>query len=141
MNEYLTVLQKYAVFHGRARRKEYWMFVLFNTGITFAIGFVSGLLMREQGVTIIVFLLPIPSRDFGLSMGEQSATIVSNIYAFAVLVPGIAVMVRRLHDIGKSGWWLLIVFVPIVGAIVLLIWSIRDSQPGSNQYGLNPKGL
>ncbi|MDR1268788.1 MAG: DUF805 domain-containing protein [Planctomycetaceae bacterium] len=117
MNEYLTVLQKYAVFHGRARRKEYWMFVLFNTGIAYTIGFVSGLLMGEQGI------------------------IVDSIYAFAVLVPGIAVMVRRLHDIGKSGWWSLIVFVPIVGAIVLLIWSIRDSQPGSNQYGLNPKGL
>ena len=63
------------------------------------------------------------------------------IFALALLVPSIALAVRRLHDIGKSGWWYLIVFIPIIGILVLLYFFVLDSQPGSNQYGPNPKGM
>ncbi len=113
MNWYLEVLKKYAVFSGRARRKEYWMFVLFNVIISivlFAIDVVAG----TQG---ILYLL----------------------YNLAVLVPAIAVAIRRLHDTDKSGWWILIGLVPIVGGIWLLVLMVLDSKPGQNQYGVCPK--
>lgn len=114
MNWYIDVLKKYAVFSGRARRMEYWMFVLFNLIIAFVLGFVEGMV--------------------------GSPGILSMIYSLAVLVPSIAVSMRRLHDIGRTGWWLLIAFVPLIGAVVLLVFMVLDSQPGSNQYGPNPKG-
>ena len=113
MNWYLEVLKKYAVFNGRARRTEYWMFVLFNIIISFVLGFVEGLV----GGPGVIGLL----------------------YGLAVLIPGIAVAVRRLHDTDRSGWWLLIAFVPIIGAIVLLVFMVQDSKSGQNQYGTNPK--
>jgi len=119
MNWYLDVLKKYAVFGGRARRKEYWYFVLFNILISVLLGIidiVTGSFSPEAGLGLL-----------------------SGLYALAILIPGIAVSVRRLHDSGKSGWWLLIGIVPLVGAIVLLVFMVQDSLPGENQYGLNPK--
>lgn len=113
MNWYLEVLKKYAVFNGRARRKDYWMFFLFNIIIAFVLGFVEGLV----GGPGVIGLL----------------------YSLSVLIPGIAVSVRRLHDTERSGWWLLIAFVPIIGAIVLLVFMVQDSKSGQNQYGANPK--
>lgn len=113
MEWYISVLKKYAVFQGRARRKEYWMFVLFN----FIITFVLNLLSRFIGV-------------FG---------ILSGLYTLAVLIPSLAVCVRRLHDIGKSGWWLFIILVPLVGSILLIVWYCQDSQEGENAYGPCPK--
>lgn len=113
MNWYLEVLKKYAVFSGRARRKEYWMFVLFNLIISLVLGFVEGLV--------------------------GGPGIIGTIYGLAVLIPGIAVSVRRLHDTNRSGWWLLIAFVPLVGVIMLLIFMAADSTPGDNQFGSNPK--
>ena len=115
MNWYLEVLRKYAVFEGRAQRKEYWMFVLFNIIIAVALGFVEGLV--------------------------GSPGVISWIYSLAILIPGIAVTVRRLHDTSRSAWWLLIVFVPFIGSIVLLVFMILDSHPESNEYGENPKGI
>lgn len=113
MNWYLEVLKKYAVFSGRARRKEYWMFFLFNIIIAFGLGIIEGLI--------------------------GSPGIISSLYALAILVPGIAVTVRRLHDINRSGWSLLIGLIPVVGGIVLLIFMLQDTRPGDNQYGPNPK--
>ena len=113
MNWYLEVLKKYAVFSGRARRKEYWMFFLFNIIIIFVLGYVDGLFGR-----------------YG---------IVNTLYSLAILIPGIAVSIRRLHDTNRSGWWLLIGFVPIIGAIVLIVYMVQDSTPSENQYGANPK--
>ena len=113
MNWYLEVLKKYAVFEGRARRTEYWMFFLINIIIAFAIGFIEGLL--------------------------GSPGVVGIIYSLGVLIPGIAVAVRRLHDTDRSGWWLLIGFIPLIGAIVLLIFLVQDSTPDQNSYGSNPK--
>jgi len=113
MEWYLTVLKKYAEFSGRARRKEYWFFVLFNIIISFVLGLVDGF----------------------VGLGG----VLGGIYALAVLIPSIAVGVRRLHDTGRSGWWLLIGLVPIIGLIVLIVFMVGDSESGSNQYGPNPK--
>lgn len=121
MNWYLTVLKKYAVFKGRARRKEYWMFVLFN--IIFSI--VAMLLDNLLGTAFE-----------GIGYG-----LIYILYVLAVLIPGLAVTVRRLHDTGRNGWWILISLVPMIGAIWLLVLLIEDSQPGENQYGPNPKGV
>lgn len=115
MNWYMEVLKKYAEFNGRARRTEYWMFFLFNLIISFVLGFIEGL------------------------MG--GAGIIGMLYALAVLIPGIAVSVRRLHDTDRSGWWLLIAFVPLVGAIVLLVFMVQDSNPSANEHGDNPKAV
>lgn len=120
MNWYLAVLKKYAVFDGRARRKEYWLFVLFNLIIALVLGFIDG--------------------AAGLADPQSGYGPLGALYTLAVLIPGIAVSVRRLHDTDHSGWWLLICLVPIIGAIVLLVFMVRDSQPGQNQYGPNPKG-
>lgn len=118
MNYYIECIKKYAVFAGRARRKEYWMFFLFNLLVPLAIGFVCGLV--------------------GL---VEAAGAIGSLYTFALLLPGIAVTVRRLHDTGRSGWWMWIVLIPFVGAIVMFVFLCCDSQPGANAYGANPKGL
>ena len=119
MNWYLEVLKKYAVFSGRARRKEYWFFVLFNIIISIVLAVIDG-------VT-------------GSFSPEAGMGLLGGIYTLAVLIPGIAVSVRRLHDTERSGWWLLITLVPLIGAIVLLVFMVQDSKPGQNQYGANPK--
>ena len=113
MNWYLAVLKKYAVFSGRARRKEYWMFFLFNIIIAIVIGVVEGIV--------------------------GSPGVIGLIYSLAVLIPGIAVTIRRLHDTGRTGWWILIGFVPIIGAIVLLVFMVLEGDSGQNDYGANPK--
>jgi uncharacterized membrane protein YhaH (DUF805 family) len=105
MNYYLKVLQNYATFSGRARRKEYWMFVLFNFIFSLILGIVGGL---------------------------TKISIISNIYSLAVLIPAIAVGVRRMHDVGKSGWFLLI---PIYNFIL----TCTDGVKGDNEYGADPK--
>lgn len=119
MTWYLTVLKKYAVFSGRARRKEFWMFTLFN--IIFA-------------VVAVVLDNVLGTASEGLGYG-----LIYGLYSLAVLIPSLAVTVRRLHDVGKSGWWILISLVPLVG-LWLLVLLATDSQPGENKYGLNPKG-
>jgi len=113
MNWYLEVLKKYAVFSGRAQRMEYWMFFLFNFIIAFALGFIEGI--------------------FG------GPGILGTLYSLAVLIPGIAVTVRRLHDTDRTGWWVLIGLVPIIGFIVLLVFMVLDGTEGENKYGPNPK--
>lgn len=119
MNWWLTAMKKYVDFSGRARRKEYWMFVLFN--IIFSI------------VAIILDnLLGTANEDLGYGL-------IYGLFGLAILLPTLAVTVRRLHDIGKSGWWILISLIPIIGGIWLFILTVTDSQPGDNQYGPNPK--
>jgi len=119
VNWYLEVLKKYAVFAGRARRRELWSFVLCNVLISIALGiidYVTGTFHPAGGTGLLQAL-----------------------YGLAVLIPNIAVSVRRLHDINRSGWWLFIGLIPIIGSIILLIFVLKDSQPGENQYGPNPK--
>ena len=118
MNWYLEVLRKYAVFGGRARRKEYWMFAL---------------------VYVVIYIaLAIAERSFGL-VSELGIGMLSMLYALLHILPSIAVGVRRLHDTGRSGWWLLIVLVPLVGPIALIVFAVQDSEAGHNEYGPNPK--
>ena len=121
MNWYMEVLKNYAGFSGRARRKEYWYFVLFNTIISIVLVFADGITGTLSEVT---------------GMG-----LLGGIYALAVLIPSLAVSVRRLHDTDRSGWWLLIALVPLIGAIVLLVFLVLDSSSGQNQYGANPKDV
>ena len=119
MNWYIEVLKKYTEFSGRARRKEYWYFVLFNVIVTVIL-------------TMLDSILGLMSTDTGYG-------VLSGIYSLAVLLPALGVAIRRLHDIGRTGWWILIGFVPLIGLIVLIIFFVKDSQPGENQYGPNPK--
>lgn len=125
MNYYIKVLQQYADFNGRARRKEYWIYNIINS----IIGGLLFFLDRMLGTTI----------DF-LDLGEgNSLGILYLVYALFVFIPGLAVAVRRLHDVGKSGWMLLIALIPLIGAIWLLVLYLTDSNPGENKYGPNPK--
>jgi len=114
MNWYLEALRKYAVFSGRARRKEYWMFFLFNIIVAVIIGFVTGFIGAALGM--------------GTALSDPASTI----YSVAILIPSIAVGVRRMHDLGRSGWWIIFPFVN-------LVFLCLDSQPGENEYGPNPK--
>ena len=114
MSWYLEVLKKYAVFEGRARRKEYWYFTLFN-----AIFMALSLL-----ISLVLF-------DFTF--------ILVWIYILATMIPGLAVSVRRLHDTGRSGWLYLLFLIPLVGTILWLVFMAEDGTPGENQYGPNPK--
>ncbi len=113
MNWYLEVLKKYAVFSGRARRKEYWIFTLFNAIIALVLSGVESL------------------------FGSPGAIL--GLYCLGVIIPGFAVLVRRLHDTNRSGWWFFISFIPLIGIIILFVFTVQDSQPNENQYGPNPK--
>lgn len=120
MKWYLKVLKEYVNFNGRARRTEYWMFVLFNLLITLALGAIDGFLL-SQGI------LPFP--------------ILFIVYSLATILPSIGVLVRRLHDTNRSGWWYFISLVPLVGGFILLYFLVIDGTIGDNQYGINPKGV
>jgi len=119
MNWYLQALKKYATFSGRARRKEYWFYVLFYV--------------------IIIVVLSVIDGIIGMNMGGAGVGILTGIYILAVFLPTLAVLVRRLHDTGRSGWWFFIQLVPLVGFFILLYFLVSDSQPGTNAYGPNPK--
>ena len=129
VNWYIKVLKKYAVFSGRARRKEYWMFVLFN----FIFSLVASLL------DLVIFFTGLLGFGPLFVTGFVGFGLVSTVYSLAVLVPSLAVSVRRLHDIGRSGWYLLIVLIPFAGPIWFLVLTCLDSQAGDNKYGPNPK--
>ena len=119
MSWYLRVLKKYAVFSGRARRREYWFFLLFNILASIVLAIVDGVL--------------------GTLNQEAGLGLFSGLYSLAVLIPGLAVSVRRLHDTDHSGWWILIGFVPLLGAIVLLVFMFMGGTPGDNRFGPDPK--
>jgi len=108
-----SVLSQYATFSGRARRSEFWWFALF------------------------AFLLYIVAGIIDAAIGNQ---VVGLLVALALFIPSLAVTVRRLHDTGRSGWWILVGLIPLVGFIVLLVFEVQDSQPGTNNYGPSPKG-
>ncbi|MEV7568467.1 DUF805 domain-containing protein [Streptomyces tanashiensis] len=112
MNWYLDVLKKYAVFNGRARRKEFWMFELFNIIISIVLNVVD------------------------MSLDIQ---LLSLIYTVGIFLPSLAVTVRRLHDTGRSGWWVLIGLVPLVGFIVLIVFAATEGDQHQNEHGPNPK--
>lgn len=113
MNWYLDAWKNYVNFNGRARRTAYWMFVLFNIIAAIIVGVIDGIL--------------------------GTGGLLGSLYGLAVFLPWLALGVRRLHDTGKSGWLILVGFIPVIGWIVLLIFFVMDSQPGANEYGPNPK--
>jgi uncharacterized membrane protein YhaH (DUF805 family) len=124
---WMECFRKYATFSGRSRRAEYWSFTLAN----------------------IIIMIPLYMLAFGsaiMSGGTEAGgplgmvgMAIYVLYAISTLIPGIAVTVRRLHDTGRSGWWLLIGLIPLIN-LVLLVFMFLNSQPGSNEYGPNPKG-
>jgi uncharacterized membrane protein YhaH (DUF805 family) len=119
MNWFMTALKSYAVFSGRSRRSEYWYFALFYL-ILYAVcaiaDGISGSFDRASGIGIFTAILTL-----------------------ALLVPSLSVSVRRLHDTGRSGWWLLIGLIPVIGLIILLVCFTRDGEAGANRFGANPK--
>ena len=118
MSWFIAALKKYAIFRGRACRSEYWYFVLFYLLIHIVLGLMDGILGSQR---------------------REGAGLLGSLFALAMLLPTLAVAVRRLHDIGKSGWWLLVSLVPLIGGLIPLVFAVRDSEPGDNAYGPNPK--
>lgn len=121
MSWFLAVLRQYATFKGRARRKEYWMFVLCYVALYLALIIVDGLT---------------GTFDMGTERG-----LLSGLFLVATLLPSVAVAVRRLHDTDRSGWWLLLSLVPIVGQIGLLYFLIQEGDEGGNEYGPDPRSV
>lgn len=121
MNWYLKVLRQYADFNGRARRKEYWMFVLIN----------------------IMFMLVAMGFDNMLSIdfGGAGYGPIYLIYSLALVIPSFAVGIRRLHDTGRSGWMMLLSLIPLIGQIWLIVLFATEGNPGVNEYGSNPKEM
>lgn len=120
MKRYVEAFTKYAEFSGRSRREEYWMFVLFNflfSIVAFALDHIVGIAIPDIGYGPVYIL-----------------------YGLITIIPGLALAVRRLHDVGKSGWMLLIAFIPIIGSIWLLVLFATEGELRDNQYGPNPKG-
>ncbi|WP_439183191.1 DUF805 domain-containing protein [Carboxylicivirga taeanensis] len=118
MNWFIAALKKYADFSGRARRKEYWMFVVFYALFSFAAAIIDGLLISMAGIYF---------------------TPVLTLFALSMVIPTLAVSVRRMHDIGKSGAMILVSFIPIIGGIWFLIMAATEGTAGENQYGQDPK--
>jgi uncharacterized membrane protein YhaH (DUF805 family) len=118
VNYYFSAFRKYAVFKGRATRSEYWYFTLFN--ILAVLGF--GLIDQLMGTF-----------NFDAGYGPLSA-----IYTLAMILPGLGVSIRRLHDTGRSGWWFVITIIPIIGLLVFLFFALQDSDPNPNDYGESP---
>lgn len=115
MDWYLKVLKQYAEFNGRARRKEYWMFFLVSAIISWSI----------QGIAF--------------ATGINAISYIASIYGFAVFLPSIGVLVRRLHDVEKSGWFAFIILIPLVGIIWLIVLLATEGTQGPNKYGADPK--
>ena len=116
------ILKHYIDFNGRASRREFWFYVLF------------------QAIVIILASIVGGALDYVLGRSGVLSSAFTMIVVLGLIVPNLAVSIRRLHDIGKSGWFILISLVPVIGGIILIIFSLLDSQPGSNAYGPNPKG-
>lgn len=110
-----SCFNNYANFNGRARRSEYWYFFLFYAVISIVLS--------------------------ALARNSSIFSFISGIVSLALLIPNLAVSVRRLHDIGRSGWYYLISFIPVIGQIIMIVWFCQDSVPGTNMYGMNPKGI
>ncbi|GAA1702367.1 DUF805 domain-containing protein [Kribbella sp. NPDC056951] len=121
-----VITKRYAQFSGRARRKEFWMFAL----ISFVISIILGILDQLLGL------------DFKSGSGStavRSGGWLETIFGLAVLIPTIAVAVRRMHDKNRSGWWVLIWLIPCIGWIWFIVWQAQEGDAGDNQYGPDPK--
>ena len=131
---YKSMFKKYAQFNGRSRRSEYWLASVMNLIIIMAFYLIMFIPMMVDIV------------NYGEPTGATGGLMIVFgllifVYAVAVFVPSLAMSVRRLHDTGRSGWFLLLNLIPYIGGIIVFVFSVLDSQPGANQYGPNPKGL
>lgn len=117
MNEYLSVLKQYAVIQGRCRRKTYWLFVLVN-------------ILVSVVLTVLDTVL-----GFNIWLDEG---LLSTLYSLAILIPSITVSIRRLHDLDRSGWWLLLILLPFIGTLLLLIYFCFKGSEGPNRFGDDP---
>jgi uncharacterized membrane protein YhaH (DUF805 family) len=113
MNSYMAALRRYAEFSGRSRRSEFWIFALVNFLVSLALGLIEAVVGLPPSLSVI--------------------------YALFVLIPWIAVTVRRLHDTDRSGWWILVWFVPVIGFFVMLLFMILEGTKGPNRFGPDPK--
>ena len=116
-----TCFSKYCCFTGRARRSEYWYWVLFDFIVTFVVAFIGGFIQGVSGTE------------------SQITNVLTSIVSLAFLLPGLGVEVRRLHDIGKKGWFILLSLIPLVGAIILIVWACKPGDVGENAFGADPK--
>lgn len=114
------VTTKFATFSGRARRREFWLFTLFTWIVSFVLQIISVAASDSVALNVLV-------------------TVASLLFSLFIIIPGLALDVRRLHDTGRSGWWLLICLLPIIGAIVLLVFFCKAGTVGENEYGPDPK--
>jgi uncharacterized membrane protein YhaH (DUF805 family) len=117
MQWYTDVIKKYVEFSGRARRKEFWMFLLISVAIWLVLLIIDNL----------------------IGTGSRNGGLLSGLYSLAVLLPGLGLVWRRLHDTNRSGWWILIGLIPIAGPIILLVFYATEGEAGDNQYGPDPK--
>lgn len=119
MNYFTQPMKNAFNFSGRARRKEYWMFALFTA--------------------IISIVLMIIETLIGLEFTE-GVGVLSTLFSLVILIPSLSLLFRRLHDTGRSAAWILIALIPVIGGIVLFVFTVLDSQPQTNKWGPNPKG-
>ena len=124
MEWYLGVLKKYAVFDGRARRKEYWMFLLFHMIVVIGLLIINAIIISSVSES---------------TLAQVAVVLPMTVYMLGVLCPALGVTIRRLHDTGKSGWWIFISLVPVIGGLWFLYLMVIDGTPGDNQYGPSPK--
>ena len=138
LSGYLEVIRKYALFTGRARKREFWFYVLTTVLIVSAFYFATGLTMAwlEDG------FVRQGAFDFGwYELYLDVFTWTGRAYALYVVLPSLAVSARRLHDSGRSAWWVLLLFVPVVGVVTLIVLYCFDGEPGDNRYGPDPKRI
>jgi len=121
MNWYISVLKKYMVFNGRASRSEYWYFMLFYQIITIVLSIINQLIIQTENSTLIII-----------------SSLIVLAYILGFLLPALGVTIRRLHDINKSGWWMLVSIIPIIGFLILIYFLVQKGTDGENQYGKNP---
>ena len=119
-----TFWKRYRDFRGRSRRSEYWLIQLF---------------LVVTNIAVAIIDLALMGWDVDRFVANGGGGIVGLVWILVTIVPALAVLVRRLHDTGKSGWWALVGLLPLVGAIVLLVFTVTDSTPGENKFGLSPK--
>lgn len=119
MNYFLDALKNYVNFTGRATRQQYWMYILFYI--------------------LFYFIAVMLDINLGQFDEEEMTGFISTIYTFGLLLPTIAILARRLHDIGRSSWWILLILIPVAGSLVILIFTLIDSQKGENEYGMSLK--
>jgi len=122
-----VLMVNFANFDGRASSSEYWWFVLFRILIAFPLGIIDGVILVVMDVPIDSFL--------------WSFSPLGTLFQLVILIPSLAVLVRRMHDLGKSGWWILITAIPCIGIILLFVWTVSDGEPHDNAYGPVPTNV